>query len=211
MSAKIVGKSTSTKNRWKNYQKKLTKNYNYPFATTSGLILAIGRDIPAPSTLRITSLINQKKEKLIVYMPYMIMKKFEFVDITTADTAFVAYGKNLDELFANAALAMFEVMVDTKQVELKVTKNVVIDGIDLQSLLFNWLNKLLVFVDAENLVLSEFDVKVDEKNLKLKAVCKGEKIDRKKHETRTHVKAATYHKMRIENKNGWEAQVILDI
>ena len=72
--------------------------------------------------------------------------------------------------------------------------------------------ELLVFVDAENLAFSDFNVKVDEKNLKLKAICKGEKMNRSKHETRTHVKAATYHRMKIENKNGvWEAQVILDI
>ena len=43
------------------------------------------------------------------------MKKFEYIDITTADVAFVAYGKDLNELFENAALAMFEVMVNTKK------------------------------------------------------------------------------------------------
>ena len=140
------------------------------------------------------------------------MKKFKFVDITTADVAFVANGKNLNDLFSNAALAMFEVMVNTKQIKPKIKKDVVAKGTDLQSLLFNWLNNLLVFVDAENLAFSEFDVNVDEKKLKLKAACKGEKIDRKRHETRTNVKAATYHKMKIEKgKAGWKAQVIIDI
>ncbi|MGC8812378.1 MAG: archease [Candidatus Aenigmatarchaeota archaeon] len=138
--------------------------------------------------------------------------KFKFLDITTADVAFEAYGKNLNELFANSALAMFEVMINTKQVETKVEREVEVDGNDLQSLLFNWLNKLLVFVDAENLAFSEFNVEIDEKNLKLKARCKGEVINREKHETRTHVKAATYHKMKIEKiENKWKAQVILDI
>jgi len=140
------------------------------------------------------------------------MKRFEFVDITTADTAFVAYGKDLNELFANAALAMFEVMVDTKQIKPKINKKVKVDGNDLQSLMFNWLNGLLVFVDSENLAFSRFDIKVDEKNLKLEAVCKGEKIDKKKHEIRTNVKACTYHLMEIKKmKNIWQAQVILDI
>ena len=140
------------------------------------------------------------------------MERFKFVDITTADVAFVAYGKNLNELFSNAALAMFEVMINTKQIKPKIKKDVVAKGTDLQSLLFNWLNNLLVFVDAENLAFSKFDVNVDEKKLKLKAVCKGEKIDRKRHETRTNVKAATYHKMKIERgKSGWKAQVIIDI
>lgn len=139
------------------------------------------------------------------------MERFRLIDITTADVAFEAYGKDLDELFANAALAMFDVIVNTKQIKPKVKREVKVKGNDLQSLMFNWLNKLLVFVDAENLAFSGFEVKVDEK-LELKAVCKGEKIDRKKHETRTNVKAATYHKMKIEKKkSGWKAQVILDI
>jgi len=140
------------------------------------------------------------------------MKGFEFVDITTADTAFVAYGKDLNELFANAALAMFEVMINTKQIKPKVEKDVKIKGNDLQSLMFNWLNELLVYVDAESLAFSKFEVKVDEKNMKLEAKCSGEKIDTKKHETRTAVKSCTYHQMKIEKvKNVWNAQVILDI
>jgi len=140
------------------------------------------------------------------------MKKFEFIDITTADVAFLAYGKDLNELFANAALAMFEVMVNTKKVKPEITKEVKTKGNDLQSLLFNWLNELLVFVDSENLAFSQFKVKIDEKNLKLNAECLGEKIDARKHEIKTMVKAATYHVMKIEKiKDIWKAQVILDI
>ena len=140
------------------------------------------------------------------------MKRFEFVDITTADVAFVAYGKDLNELFANAALAMFEVMINTEQIKPKVKKELRVKGNDLQSLLFNWLNNLLVFVDGDNLAFSEFDVKVDEKKLVLNAICKGEEMNQQKHETRTQVKAATYHKLQIKKeKDGWKAQVILDI
>jgi len=140
-----------------------------------------------------------------------IMKKFKFVDITTSDVAFEAYGKSLEELFANSALAMFEVIVNTKQVEPKEKREVEVNGDDLQSLMFNWLNSLLVFVDSENLAFSQFDVEIDEKNLKLKAICKGEAMDRSKHETRTHVKACTYHKMEIKKNKAWKARVILDI
>ena len=140
------------------------------------------------------------------------MKTFEFVDITTADVAFVAYGRDLNELFANSALAMFEVMMNTKQVEEKVEERVSVDGHDLESLMFNWLNELLYISDSKNLAFSKFEVKVDEKNFKLEAVCKGEEINPEKHETRTVVKAATYHQMKIWwEDNLWKAQVILDI
>ncbi|MDI6825707.1 MAG: archease [Candidatus Aenigmarchaeota archaeon] len=139
------------------------------------------------------------------------MKKFEFVDITTADVAFKAYGKNLNELFANSALAMFEVMINTKQVKPRIIRGLKVKGNDLQSLMFSWLNELLVFVDSENLAFSSFKTEVDEKNFTLNAVCKGEKIDPKKHEIRTAVKACTYHQMKIEKNKIWKIQVILDI
>jgi len=139
------------------------------------------------------------------------MKKFEFLDITTADVCFVAYGKNLNELFSNSALAMFEVMINTKQVKSKIERKVRVNGTDLQSLMFSWLNELLVFVDSENIAFSDFKAEVDEKNFTLNAVCKGEKINTKKHETRTAVKACTYHQMKIEKNKIWKTQVILDI
>ncbi|MCX6821725.1 MAG: archease [Candidatus Aenigmarchaeota archaeon] len=139
------------------------------------------------------------------------MKKFEFVDITTADTAFIAYGKDLNKLFENAAIAMFEVMINTKQIKPKVERKVKLTGNDLQSLMFNWLNNLLLFVDSESLAFSDFKTKVDGKKFTLNAVCKGEKINTKKHETRTAVKACTYHQMKVEKNRIWKARVILDI
>ncbi len=139
------------------------------------------------------------------------MKKFEFLDITTADACFRAYGKNLNELFANSALAMFEIMINTKQIGLVVEKSVEAKAKDLQGLLFEWLNELLVFYGAENLAFSKFEVKIDEKNLELKAKVWGEKINPEKHETKAEVKAATYHRMEIKKNKEWKAQVIIDI
>lgn len=139
------------------------------------------------------------------------MKKFEFLDITTADACFRAHGKNLNELFANSALAMFEIMINTKQIKPVVEKSVEAKAKDLQGLLFEWLNELLVFYGAENLAFSKFEVKIDEKNLELKAKVWGEKINPEKHETKAEVKAATYHKMEIKKNKKWKAQVIVDI
>ncbi|MFH1229644.1 MAG: archease [Candidatus Aenigmatarchaeota archaeon] len=140
------------------------------------------------------------------------MEKFEFVDITTADVAFYAYGKTLDNLFSNAALAMFEVMINTGQIKPKITKNLKVKGNDLESLMFNWLNALLVYVDGSSLAFSKFNVKVDGKKFSMVAECIGEKIDSKRHETRTEVKAATYHKLEINKEDDyWKARVIIDI
>jgi len=140
------------------------------------------------------------------------MKKFEFLDFATADVCFRAYGATLDELFANAALAMFEVMVETKSVVPKITKEIKVKGEDLKSLMFDWLNELLFYVDSEGLVFSQFDVSIDEKQMKLRAKISGEPIDTEKHKPKIDVKACTYHDMVIEKRDGkWMAQVILDV
>ena len=139
------------------------------------------------------------------------MEKFRFIDITTADVAFEAWGKDLNELFANAALAMFEVMVNTEKVEAKEVREIEVEGIDLESLLFNWLNELLFYYGSENLVFKKFEVEVDEKNFRLRAKAYGEKFDREKHELKTEVKSCTYHKLKIEKNEVWKARVILDI
>jgi len=140
------------------------------------------------------------------------MKKFEFLDFATADVCFRAYGATLDEVFANAALAMFEVMVETKNVAPKVTKEIEVKGEDLKSLMFDWLNELLFYVDSEGLVFSEFDVKVNEKQMTLSAKVSGEQINPQKHTIKTEVKACTYHDMKVEKCDGkWMAQVILDV
>lgn len=140
------------------------------------------------------------------------MKKFEFLDIAPADASFEAYGKTLNEVFANAALATFETMINTKQVKLLVKKKIELSAADLKSLMFDWLNELVFYMGSENLAFSEFDVKVDEKNVKLVATCRGEEIDPSKHEVRTEVKSATYHQMEIKKiGKTWKARVILDI
>jgi SHS2 domain-containing protein len=139
------------------------------------------------------------------------MKKFEYPDITTSDVCFKAYGKDLAELFSNSGLALMEVTVNTSQLRPKVMKYLILQAKDLKALMFDWLSELIYYIDSENLALVKFSIKVDEKNLKLEGKAWGEKLDPDRHETRTHVKACTYHKMEIKKNKAWSAQVILDI
>ena len=90
-------------------------------------------------------------------------------------------------------------------------KYIILQARDLKALMFDWLSELIYYIDSENLALVKFDIKVDEKNLKLEGKAWGEKLDPDRHETRTHVKACTYHKMEIKKNRAWTAQVILDI
>lgn len=140
------------------------------------------------------------------------MKKFEFLGFATADVCFKSYGRTLGEAFGNAALAMFDVMLETENVKPRIVKKIDVKGEDLESLMFEWLNELLFYVDAESLAFSRFDVHIDENQMRLSAKVSGEPIDQAKHKTKTDVKACTYHGMEIKQINGmWVVQVILDV
>jgi len=77
-------------------------------------------------------------------------------------------------------------------------------------LLFDWLNELLYTFDTERLLLTEFDVELHDGGLH--AVCRGEPIDRARHDLEHEVKAITYHGLRTERDgDGWLAEVIVDI
>ncbi len=133
----------------------------------------------------------------------------------TADIIVEAWGNTLEEMFEEAAKGVSEVMTDIRKVEPKIKKQIVVTGMDLQNLLLRWLEELLILHDSEGLVFSEFHVKkIEEKNeeYKLEAIVGGEKFDKNKHESRTHVKAITYAQMEIKKeKDAWRAFFTLDI
>ena len=138
------------------------------------------------------------------------MKKFEFLDLTTSDVCFKAYGKTLEELFENIAHAVNKIMIEGT-IEPIEEREINVKGSDLKSLIFEWINELLFFIDTESLFFSKFDIKVDEKNFTISGKAWGERFDEKKHEAVGEVKAPTYHNMKVEKNSLWSAQVIVDI
>jgi len=135
--------------------------------------------------------------------------KFKFIE-HTADVGVEAYGKNLEESFSNTALGLFEVMSNTKKV--KEVKKILIEikSENIESLLYDFLEKFLIIHDAENLVFARVDVKkiTKGKEFSLEAEAFGEEFDSKKHEERSVVKAITYQRMKVTPKKIF---VLLDI
>lgn len=134
-------------------------------------------------------------------------------DIATSDAAFEAEGRTLEELFREAAIATFEVMVDTKSVETRITREVELKNEALDGLLFDWLSELVYLKDAEAVLFSKFDVRIKKNGAyELKARASGEEISQKKHSLRSDVKAVTYHLFEVKKTGeNWTARVILDI
>jgi SHS2 domain-containing protein len=145
----------------------------------------------------------------------MANEKFKFrEDLVTADIAFEAFGKNLNELFENSSLALCATMVEPKTMAAKVKKIFKMQNKEINNLLVDFLNELVYYKDAESLLFPKVKVSITEKNslYHLAAEAAGDKIDFKKHKVKADVKAATWHMFELQkSKKGWMARVVLDI
>ena len=143
-------------------------------------------------------------------MPYRFLE-----DLATADIAFEATSKTLDELFIQAALATTNVMLrDLKKIQEKERREMKIEADEIDMLLFNFLQEIIFYKDAEQLIFNRYDLKIDAGGpvLKLSAVVYGETLDMEKHDLIVDVKAVTLHQFEVKKTDaGWEATVILDI
>jgi SHS2 domain-containing protein len=129
----------------------------------------------------------------------------------TADLGLRIRAANLDALFVEAAQALFSIVVEDLATVAPVRElQVEIAGTDREYLLFDWLKELLYHFDAEHLLLSYFEVHVEDEGLR--GIARGEPLDRTRHELAHEVKAITYHGLRVEpDADGWLAEVIVDI
>ena len=137
------------------------------------------------------------------------MKNYEYFDVT-ADIGFKAYGKNLNEAFENASVAMFNIITDTSNVSPTKEITFEITSEDNVSLLYDYLEELLFYHETEFMLFSEFNVKIDD-SLCFKATIKGEEINWDKHERKTEIKAITFHKMEVHLESPVELQAIVDL
>lgn len=139
--------------------------------------------------------------------------KYKFLK-HTADAKFQAFGKNLEEAFANAAIAMFEIITKTNKIEKNLTKKVMIEAEDKESLLYRWLEELLYLLDTEFFMLNSVkNMKIEKEGKKyvLKAEIKGDTF-KERYERFGAVKAVTYEEMFIKELKGKViVQVVLDI
>jgi len=136
-------------------------------------------------------------------------------EIGTADIAFEATGRNLLELFTAAADATMNVMIDNLDaIEPRETRQIQLANDKVDMLLFDFLQELIYFKDAERLLLRVRDVQIDEKDEKyfLEMKAAGERLDPERHHQRADVKAVTLHDFSVEEDDGgWKATAILDI
>jgi len=143
------------------------------------------------------------------------MKKYKILeDVAIADIAFEIYGKNLNELFENAAFAIFEESADLSKVEEKEKKSIKLKADNVEDLLYDFLSEILFLKDTYSFLFKKSKVKINEKDKKyyLNAELFGEPINREKHELRNDIKAITLHMFKVEKtKSGYKALIVVDV
>jgi SHS2 domain-containing protein len=129
----------------------------------------------------------------------------------TADLGLRVRAADLNTLFAEAATALFSVIVeDLTSIESRRQVAIRLEGDDREYLLFDWLKALLYHFDTEHLLFNRFDVVVSADGLT--GTAWGESLDRARHVLDHEVKAITYHGLSVaQTTDGWQAEVIVDI
>lgn len=119
---------------------------------------------------------------------------------------------NIEEVFQDAARALFEIMTDTSRVQPERAFEVELKSEDRVGLLIDWLNRLILLHEVNKVFLSQFEVDVRHNAAwSLKARVKGEPI-RDTHERRSEVKSATFGQFQwSESSDGHRVQFVLDI
>ncbi|MDD5729934.1 MAG: archease [Candidatus Omnitrophica bacterium] len=130
----------------------------------------------------------------------------------TADIGIRVKGKDLNELFSNAAYAMFDIIAErTKESSSpKIRKfHIIQEAQNTEELFVNWLNELLSLSSAKDAIFCDFIFnKLDEDYLDVEA----SGCDIKGYKVNVEIKAATYHELAVRKlKSHWLAEVIFDV
>jgi SHS2 domain-containing protein len=138
---------------------------------------------------------------------------FEYLE-HTADIGIRGIGETVEEAFCEAALALFNLMVDLEEIVPKEAVYVTVEAQQLDLLLVEWLSGLLVKKDLEGILLSRFhvDIRTTNDGFSLRGEGWGEPLDLKRHRPKTEVKGVTYAGLRVQKEDGrWLAQCVVDI
>jgi len=82
------------------------------------------------------------------------------------------HNDTLEGVFEEAAIASFDVIIETSKVRIKTIINVELDADDLEQLLYKWIDHLLYIFDAKSFAISRTEVIVSEKKTNPSLVAK---------------------------------------
>jgi SHS2 domain-containing protein len=143
-------------------------------------------------------------------MPYRYLD-----DIAIADSAFEAWGETIEEMIAAAADATLNIMVgNLESIAFRENRRREFEDTQIDMLLFQVLQEIIFFKDAERLLLRVRSIRLHERGSIWNAIVEleGESIDPERHDLIVDVKAVTLHRLQVEKSDRrWTATVVVDI
>ena len=139
--------------------------------------------------------------------PGVVMAGFHETE-HTADWAFSVQGRDLRELFVQAARAMFQLQGQLNNTQPPShVRDVEVDGFDRETLLVNWLNELLYLQEMNNETYANLEIR-EISDTHLTARLHGQSGQ----PNRRLIKAVTFHGLKVEQSEGaWRATMIVDV
>ena len=124
----------------------------------------------------------------------------------TADLAIRVRGRDMPELFVNAARALGELLALPPE-RRESSREIALDGYDAETLLVNWLNELIWLHETDRLAFTTFRI-LEFSPTRLLARAEGGPSA----ETLRVIKAATFNDLRITpTADGVEATIVFDV
>lgn len=142
---------------------------------------------------------------------------FRFLDdIALADMAFEAEGNSLATLFDAATEALLQSLADPATIASAWSRTVDLVEPDIETLLFEWLSRLVYLKDAEGVVFHQASITLTENSdgstWHLHAEVTGAPVDPAIQELRSDVKGVTKHLYAVTQAGQrWIARVVLDV
>jgi SHS2 domain-containing protein len=129
----------------------------------------------------------------------------------TADLKIRITGKDPADLFKNAGLALFDLIIDPQTVTPEKEIAIRVGGADRADLMVNYLRELLYLWTGDENLINMIDIRdISESDLDAR-ITVGRYIPGR-HEIAHEIKAVTYHQIEVSRTpEGWQAMVVLDI
>ena len=138
---------------------------------------------------------------------------FKYFD-TTADIGIEVTSNNITDAFIYSALGTMNLITDVEKIQTQITKEICIESEDEYGLLYDWITELLILLDSENFIASQYNINIkQEENLyTLQGNISGDTYDTTVYNYKTEVKAITYHEMNIlKDENNINIRFIVDL
>jgi SHS2 domain-containing protein len=129
----------------------------------------------------------------------------------TADLAVEITAAAFPALVAASGEALFALIADPRDIELREEIIVSASGDEPEELLHAWLCELLARFNIEGFVGKKCSIDQITAN-RVDGTIRGEKLDLNRHRFQTEIKGVTYHEFRVWQEDGlWRARIIFDV